>query len=276
MLGAIVDVSDAGGTASGENVALESDYWTPLAHRNASALTLVSGVQATAATGVEGSDNAITWTAVEYGTDGNAITVALVDPGATAALSVSVTGTAITVNLAYSGAITSTATEVMAAIEASAAASALVTVADTGESEGSGVVAAVTATNLSAGANTGGTSFTLDTHYELDDKLGLLRPIAGTTLAALPNAFASYTYSSVTGTRIEVSTDYTVRCRLLLRGTNDADDSAIEWEAYQALVTPNGEFDLMASEPVQAQFSLEFETPDTEDHPIRMEFPTYA
>jgi hypothetical protein len=95
-------------------------------------------------------------------------------------------------------------------------------------------------------------------------------------LSATTDLLVSYTYSAVTGDRIEVNTDYTVRARLLLRGTNDADDSDVEWEAYSALLTPNGEFDLLSAEPVQAQFSMEFETPDGVDHPIRLDFPTYA
>jgi phage tail sheath protein FI len=98
---------------------------------------------------------ALTWTAKLAGNLGNKINVRLVDPKANnAALSVQVSGgTAIIVNLATGagGAITSTAAQVKAAIEANAAAHALVGLANTGASTGAGIVAAVPATFLSGG-----------------------------------------------------------------------------------------------------------------------------
>ena len=110
-----------------------------------------------------GDDNGLTFTAVAYGPAGNDISIAYVDPGvADAELSVSVVGSAITVNLATdeTEAITTTAAEVLAAIEASAAADALVTVAidagDTGEGDdGSGVVTAMALDNLAGGTGVG-------------------------------------------------------------------------------------------------------------------------
>lgn len=109
---------------------------------------------ATLTTGLVASNNAITYTADTEGAAGNSITVALVDPAANnITLQVSCTGTAISVRLATdgSGVITSTATLVIAAINAHPAASALVTAANTGASNGSGLVAAVAATALSGG-----------------------------------------------------------------------------------------------------------------------------
>ena len=83
---------------------------------------------------------------------GNDLTVALVDPGsASAALSVSVAGSAITVNLATgpSGAVTSTAAQVVAALKASPASSALVSASTYRGNAGAGVVAPAAATKLS-------------------------------------------------------------------------------------------------------------------------------
>ncbi len=95
-----------------------------------------------AATGVVGDNNALTWTAEANDT----FTVELVDPGEVSqALAVSVSGKVVTVSLAtgVGGAITSTAAEVLAAVEAdSPGAADLVGVADTGASTGAGVVVA--------------------------------------------------------------------------------------------------------------------------------------
>jgi hypothetical protein len=108
-----------------------------------------------------GDDNSLTFTAVTPGAAGNNITITYVDPSANdAELSVDVTGTDIVVNLATggAGAITSTAAQVLAAIEASPAADALVAVTihtgDTGSGDdGSGVVTAMAETPLANGAD---------------------------------------------------------------------------------------------------------------------------
>lgn len=121
------------------------------------------GVRATLARNPAGDDNALTFTAVGYGTDGNNITIAYTNPGAASqAIAVSVIDRAITVSLATNGgsAITSTAAQVKAAIEANAVAAALVTCAvntgDTGSADdGSGVVTALAAAAMTGGAGFG-------------------------------------------------------------------------------------------------------------------------
>jgi flagellar hook protein FlgE len=103
-----------------------------------------------------GTDNDLTFTAVNYGGEGENITVSYVDPGAASQpLSISVTGNAITVNLATDagGAITSTAAQVMAALNADVSASALITTT-LACATGAGTVPAMAATNL-AGVDDG-------------------------------------------------------------------------------------------------------------------------
>jgi hypothetical protein len=111
------------------------------------------GAGAVKATLSHGSSAAnLTLTAKAAGTGGNSITLTIVNPGGTAALSVSVSTNAITVNAqTSSGSIVSTANDIIAAIFASAAASALVVPSSTGA--GTGVVAALSSTALSGGAN---------------------------------------------------------------------------------------------------------------------------
>ncbi len=114
-----------------------------------------SAVAATLSTNLSGSNNDLTFTAVTAGTGGNSVTVSYVDPSANAAsLSVSVLGTAITVNLATDGGglITSTATLVRAALIASTPAAALITPTLKTGNDGTGVVTALAATALAGGA----------------------------------------------------------------------------------------------------------------------------
>lgn len=126
------------------------------------AITFVDGDAdtATLATGVVGSNNAITWTAREGGAEGNAITITIVDPaGNNVALSVDVDGDDIIVTSATDGSsvITSTAADVIAAIGEHDQASQKVTAANTGASTGAGLVAAVAETALAGGSGTGAT-----------------------------------------------------------------------------------------------------------------------
>lgn len=107
-------------------------------------------------TSLTGSDNDLVFTSLLYGAAGNAITVEYVDPGENdASLSIEVNGTAIVVNLATDsgGLITSTAAEITTAIEADAAADALVSVANSGGDDGSGVVTALAETALADGVD---------------------------------------------------------------------------------------------------------------------------
>jgi hypothetical protein len=105
-------------------------------------------------TALTGTNNDLVLTSLLDGRLGNAVSIRYVSPGTNnAALSVSVTGRAITVNLATNGsaAITSTAAQVLAAIEASTAASAMIVGANAGGNNGSGVVTALSATFFTGG-----------------------------------------------------------------------------------------------------------------------------
>lgn len=109
---------------------------------------------ATLSTTMTGTNNDIVLTARVAGTVGNSTTLTLVDPSANnAALGIVVTGTSIVANLATGagGAITTTATQLLAAIAASPAADALVSGALKGADTGASAVTALTVTSLSGG-----------------------------------------------------------------------------------------------------------------------------
>lgn len=121
----------------------------------------VDAVKASLTVNPTGDENSLIFTAVEYGSAGNSISVEYVDPQANdAELSVDVFRGQITVSLATgeAGAITSTAAQVKSAIAASYPASRLVTVAiddsDGVLGDGSGVVTAMAAAPLENGAGT--------------------------------------------------------------------------------------------------------------------------
>ncbi len=116
--------------------------------------TPVNAVAAALTTALTGTNNDIVYTAKTKGANGNAITIAYVNPGADGVIAVAVAGTAITVTLAYAtGAITSTAANVAAAIAANTAANALISTANAAANDGTGLVTALTATPLTGGVD---------------------------------------------------------------------------------------------------------------------------
>ena len=130
--------------------------------------------------------------AVKPGVAGNMITVALVDPGANnIPLTVAVNNMAITVGLATgaAGAITSTNTDVVSAINASEDASALVIAAESGVA--GTVVAAVAATALANGA---GQAYVVGTDYTVKADTGLVSRVAAGNIAANQAVLATYSY----------------------------------------------------------------------------------
>lgn len=104
-------------------------------------------------TALAGANNDLVFTAKTAGAAGNNVTVTYVDPGgATATLGVVVSGTDITVNLGRAAsAINTTGTLLAAAVAASAPANNLVSVANAGGNDGSGLVTALSKTNLAGG-----------------------------------------------------------------------------------------------------------------------------
>lgn len=108
---------------------------------------------ATLTTALAGANNDLSYTAKTAGA--SAITVRYVVAGASTPLTVSVSGSDITVNVATNGssAATSTATQVKTAIDGNGPASALVSVANAAGNDGTGVVAAMGATALTGGVN---------------------------------------------------------------------------------------------------------------------------
>jgi len=116
------------------------------------------GTKATLTTALTGTNNDLTFTAVQPGADGNSITVSYVNAGGTTPLSVDLQRPlngpvrAVVVTLATTtGTITSTAAQVAAAVNGHARAQNHVQAANAAGNDGTGVVTAMAATALSGG-----------------------------------------------------------------------------------------------------------------------------
>jgi hypothetical protein len=112
-----------------------------------------AAVRASLSVNPAGSDNGILYSALYHGTAGNSIRVRHVVAGVSTPLTVVVSGNDITVNVATTAgsAASSTANQVVAAVNGNADAAKLV-FAQANEGTGAGVVAAQAYTNLAGGA----------------------------------------------------------------------------------------------------------------------------
>ena len=133
-----------------DTVLVDNPVETMTSTNNGGTVTFNYGISAQITLGT--SNSAVTFDANTPGAGGNAITVAIVVAGANTPLSVTVAGSAITINSATNGSSTATSTsaQVAAAVNANTAAAALVTAVAGGT--GAGVVAAASATNLAGGS----------------------------------------------------------------------------------------------------------------------------
>jgi len=107
-------------------------------------------------TALTGTNNDLVFTAKLQGSQGLAVSVAYVNPGtANQPLGITVTKNAISISLATDGTstITTTAAQISALIAATPAARGLVTVANAAGNDGTGLVTALAATNLTAPAD---------------------------------------------------------------------------------------------------------------------------
>lgn len=114
-----------------------------------------AGAQSVLTTAMAGANNDILFTSKVVGVIGDTTRVRIVVSGNNTPLSVVVASADITINAATNGGgvATSTANDVIAAIAASAPASALVTAKKAAGNDGTGVVAAFAYTNLASGAD---------------------------------------------------------------------------------------------------------------------------
>jgi type IV pilus assembly protein PilY1 len=145
-------VSDDGIVDGTETSTSETILFDPGALGNRQAIAPYLMARAILATNMGGSNNDIEFSAVNPGIVGEAVTIEFVNPGASyPSTTVSVTGTAITVNLSTnsSGVITATAAHVVSAVNADAASSTLVNANLAEGDSGGGLVTTLSATNLS-------------------------------------------------------------------------------------------------------------------------------
>lgn len=240
-------------TAEEETVSLERTL-TPgqtlvFPHQLLTTIQVGTPAVATNTTGTVESNNGLTWSAKGPGLSGNDISITLTKPAVSnAVLTVSVINTEVRVALAtdQNGDISSTAAQVLAAVQAHSGANRTINVAHTPTSDGTGVMTAVTKTNL-----TGGLGYESNIDYMVNLAAGTLKLTSATRIPTDEDIYIEYTHRAYSGFEISGAVNFSIETSILLRGKNLANGQRVEFYAPRAIVSPTSPVNFLSSELVK-------------------------
>lgn len=115
------------------------------------------------------------------------------------------------------------------------------------------------------------TGKTLGTDYAVDLAGGLVKALAGGTIADNAAIAGTYDAAALSGSKITGLTNQTTLLKLLLIGTNLANGKAVRLEVDQAVVSPTGEIDLLGRKYVTTSLKGELKTVSGAGEPFRYE-----
>lgn len=121
--------------------------------------------------------------------------------------------------------------------------------------------------------STGTVTYVLGTDYEVNYRMGMIRPLATGAIADAASLKVSGTYNAVSGSTVKGATKAQLRARLLLDGRNLVDGSDAECEVFEAILAPDGEFDFKAEDFGSITLKGKLVTPTGKTSPFEVRFP---
>lgn len=117
-------------------------------------------------------------------------------------------------------------------------------------------------------AATGGTTLVEGVDYRLNRPMGWIMALEGGAIDAADNVFVTGAYSGATGTLIKGSTRTEVRARIFFDGINQADGRQCTAEIFEAVMSPDSEFDFLADDFGTVNLTGSLKTPVGKDSPF--------
>jgi hypothetical protein len=122
----------------------------------------------------------------------------------------------------------------------------------------------------------GATAYTAGTDYTVNYRLGIITPVAGSSLATdIAAAGASglactidYGYAATSGLEVAGARVAQLTCAVRLDGKNFADGMPAQVEIYEAKLTPSGDFDFLASDWNSISMTGRMLTPPGKNEPF--------
>lgn len=119
-------------------------------------------------------------------------------------------------------------------------------------------------------AATGGTTLVEGTDYKLNRDLGWIMALEGGAIDANDPIFVTGAYSAATGTIIKGSTRTEVRAEIVFDGINQADGTQCTVSIWEAVLSPDSEFDFLADEFGVVNLTGTLKTPLGKDAPYEV------
>lgn len=149
---------------------------------------------------------------------------------------------------------------------------------------GAATGASTAKTNLTTAAITltssdAATTYTKDVDYTVNYRMGLILPIAGSALATAIIAAGAgglatkidYTSGAIGGTKIKGGTNAQLRTAVKFDGKNQVDGSPALANVWEAVLTPQGEFDFLKDDWNDVQLQGRMSTPLGKDAPFEVD-----
>jgi hypothetical protein len=126
------------------------------------------------------------------------------------------------------------------------------------------------------------TTYVVNTDYTLNARMGLVLVVPGSALdtavqAAAQPGFAvkvSYAALAQSGSRIRGAVRSSLRTEVKFDGKNDADGSPMDAHVYEAVLSPEGEFDFLADDWGELELKGTMNTPTGKNEPFLVNQPS--
>lgn len=120
--------------------------------------------------------------------------------------------------------------------------------------------------------NAAGTvTYVLDTDYEVNYRLGMIRALTGGAIADAASINVSATYNAISGTSISGSTQNQLRAKFKLDGVNFADQLPVIVNVWEAILTPDSAFDFLQNDFAEIALKGRLKTPAGKTEPFKVD-----
>lgn len=142
----------------------------------------------------------------------------------------------------------------------------------------------ITNAAISLTSSDGTVNYTKDVDYTVNYRMGLILPVPGSNLAtAIVAAGAGglatkidYSHGAIGGTKILGATNPQLRTEIRFDGKNLVDGKPMIARVWEAVLTPQAEFDFLKDDWNDVQLSGRMATPQGKAAPFEVEFPEFA
>lgn len=126
--------------------------------------------------------------------------------------------------------------------------------------------------NITAGLQvkdaTGTTTYVLGTDYVLNNRMGWIKILPGSTIAKADVIKVTGAYGAVGGTRIRGATNSQIRAKFRLDGVNFADQLPVIVDVWEAVISADSAFDFLSNDFASISLPGRLKTPTGKTEPF--------